>query len=177
ILKESLRQITENIEKANTYNAEAVCIHPGHYSPLSIHFKEKAHTVHIQSLKKLTRKAEECNVSLGIENMPYFPILCARTPEEVKKILSEVDSDSLGFTFDVGHANITGNVHQFLTLKEYITTVHLHDNHGDQDAHRALGEGTVPLDVIKGLTKKKLIIEVNMYPDALKSLKVLKTLF
>ena len=177
ILKESLRQITENIEKAHTYNAEAVCIHPGHYSPLSIHFKEKAHTVHIQSLKKLAKKAEECSVSLGIENMPYFPILCARTPEEVSKILSEVDSDSLGFTFDVGHANITGNVHQFLTLKEYITTVHLHDNSGDQDTHRALGEGTVPLDVIKELTEKKLIIEVNTYPDALKSLKVLEPLF
>lgn len=176
ILKESLRQITDNIEHACKYNAEAVCIHPGHYSPLSIHFKEKAHEVHIQSLKKLAKKAEECNILLGIENMPYFPILCARTPEEVADILDKVDADNLRFTFDVGHANITGNVRQFLNLKEYMVTVHLHDNYGDRDTHLALGEGTVPLDVIKELADTRVIIEVNTYTDAVKSLDVLRTI-
>ena len=108
--------------------------------------------------------------------MPYFSILCARTAEEVKRILNEVDSPYLGFTFDVGHANITGNVEQFLSLKEYITTVHLHDNAGDQDTHLALGEGTLPLDIIEKVAGKNLVIEVSTYQDALRSLEVLKTI-
>lgn len=176
ILKESLKQITENIKKANKYNAEAVCIHAGHLSPLSMHFKEKAHTTHVQSLKELTTKAEEYSVLLGMENMPYFPNLLARTPEEVNRILTEVDSCNLGFTFDVGHANTTGDVYQFLTLRDTIQTVHLHDNFGDQDTHLALGKGTLPLDIVKEVFQTLLIIEVNTYADALQSLELLKTL-
>ncbi|MBU7010044.1 MAG: sugar phosphate isomerase/epimerase [Theionarchaea archaeon] len=177
ILKESLKQISENIELASIYNAEAVCIHPGHFSPLGLHFQEKVFSTRRESLKKLAKKAEECSVILGIENMPMFSILFARTPEEVKTILCEVDSDCVGFTFDLGHANITGNVQQFLLLKEHIITVHLHDNYGDEDTHLALGEGTVNLDIIKELAEKRLVIEVNTFPDAVKSLYCLKTLF
>ena len=124
----------------------------------------------------MAKKAEECSILLGVENMPYFSILCARTAEEVERILNEVDSPYLGFTFDVGHANITGNVEQFLSLKEYITTVHLHDNAGDQDTHLALGEGTLPLDIIEKVAGKNLVIEVSTYQDALRSLEVLKTI-
>ncbi len=176
VLKESLKQISENIEMAAKYNAEVVCIHPGHYSPLSIHFKEKAHATHIHALKELSKKAEEYSISLGIENMPYFPILCGRTPEEIREILEKVNSPHLGFTFDVGHANITGNVHQFLALKDEIVTVHLHDNSGDRDTHQALGEGTVPSDIYRTLEQKKSTIEVYTYADAVKSLQFLKKL-
>ena len=176
ILKESIAQVSDCIEQANTYNAEAVCIHPAHYSPLSIHFKERALKTHIQSLKTLAKKAEECNVLLGIENMPYFPILCAKTPEEIKTILEQVDSDYLRFTFDIGHANITGDVSQFLSLKDAVLTVHVHDNTGDQDSHLALGKGTIPLDIITQLKDALLVIEVYTYEDALTSLDILKTI-
>ena len=175
ILKESLNQISDCIGKACKYDVEAVCVHPGHFSPLGMYFREKALATQIRSLRLLAKKAEECSILLGVENMPYFSILCARTAEEVERILNEVDSPYLGFTFDVGHANITGNVEQFLSLKEYITTVHLHDNAGDQDTHLALGEGTLPLDIIEKVAGKKLVIEVNTYQDVLRSLDVLKT--
>lgn len=176
ILKESLRQISENIEAASTYNAEVVCIHPGHFSPLGMHFKKKVFIIHKTSLNVLTKKAEEYSILLGIENLPMFNILFVRTPEEVKTILEEVNSPYLGFTFDIGHANTTGDVQQFLTLKEYITTVHLHDNFGNQDDHLALGDGTCDLAIIKELAEKRLVIEVNTYADALKSLECLKNL-
>jgi sugar phosphate isomerase/epimerase len=174
ILTESLRQITENIKEAARYTVEAVCIHAGHLSPLGMRFKEKAYATGIQSLKKLAETAEEYSVSLGVENMPHFPMLLARTAEEVKAILTEVDSDTVGFTFDVGHANITGDVHQFLALKDAIRIVHLHDNHGDQDIHLALGEGSVPVDIVNHVAENLLVIEVNTYTDAVKSLDLLK---
>lgn len=176
ILKESIKQISENIETASTYNAEAVCIHPGHFSPLGIHFREKVFGIHRESLKVLARKAEECSVLLGIENLPMFSILFARTPEEVRTILEEVDSPHLKVTFDIGHANTTGDVRQFLTLKEHIVTVHVHDNTGNQDDHLALGDGTVNTNIIKELSKTLLVIETYTFKDAVKSLDVLKTL-
>jgi sugar phosphate isomerase/epimerase len=176
ILKESLDQITKNIERAPRYNVEAVCIHPGHYSPLGMHFKETVHDLQVASLKYLAKKAEDCGVFLGVENMPHFPILCARTCDEVERIIREVNSPRVGFTFDVGHAHISGDLTGFLHLKDFIEVVHLHDNFGDQDTHLALGEGTIPLDIIRNLRSKRLIIEVNTYKDAIKSLDVLNNL-
>ena len=176
ILKESLNQISKTIERAPRYNVEAICIHPSHYSPLGMHFKEKVHAVQVASLKYLAKKAEENGVFLGLENMPYFPILCARTNEEVERIIKDVDSLSVGFTFDVGHAHISGDLVPFLHLKDFIKVVHLHDNFKDQDSHLALGDGSIPLEIIKNLSDKRLIIEVNTYEDALKSLEVLNNL-
>ena len=173
ILKESLNQISKTIERAPRYNVEAICIHPAHFSPLGMHFKETVHSIQVASLKSLARKADECNVFLGVENMPNFPILCARTCEEVERIIKEVDSPSVGFTFDVGHAHISGDLEGFLPLKDFIQVVHLHDNFRDQDTHLALGDGNIPLDIIKDLRSKRLIIEVNTYEDALKSREVL----
>ncbi|MBU6997084.1 MAG: sugar phosphate isomerase/epimerase [Theionarchaea archaeon] len=174
ILAESLSQISETVEIAATYNAEAVCIHPGHFSPLGMHFPEKVRAIQRESLSTLARAAEDQNVKLGVENMPVFPILSCRTPQEMGDLIRAVDSEYLGITFDMGHANTTGTVKQFLDLKEYMVLVHLHDNSGDEDSHLALGDGNTNLDFVKELKDKRLIIEVNAYPDAVKSLQYLR---
>ncbi len=177
ILKESLTQISENIEEASNCNAHVVCIHPGHISPLGMHFKEKVRATQVASLQYLGKKAKECGIMLGVENMPYFPILMARTPQEVTSILDAVDSDHIKFTFDIGHALTTGDVTQFLALKDVMVLVHLHDNDGDQDIHLALGDGIHDVTIIKELTGNLFIIEVNTYKDAVKSLHRLQTLY
>ena len=175
ILKESLTQITETIEQASAYNAKAVCVHPGHISPLGMHFKDKVRATQIASLKHLGKIAQECTIVLGVENMPYFPVLTARTPQEVATLLDTVNSDYVKFTFDVGHAQIKGDVTSFLALKEEMVLVHLHDNNGDQDAHLAVGDGILDVSFIKTLPKV-FIIEVNTYTDAVKSFNRLQTL-
>jgi sugar phosphate isomerase/epimerase len=174
ILKESLTQISKAIENASTYNATAVCIHPGHISPLGMHFKEKVRATQIASLKQLSKIAEECTIVLGVENMPYFPTLTSRTPQEVTSILDAVNSDHVKFTFDVGHAQIKGDITQFLALKDVMVLIHLHDNNGDQDTHLAVGDGILDVPFIKKLPEV-FIIEVNTYINAVKSLHRLQT--
>ncbi|MGD2249271.1 MAG: sugar phosphate isomerase/epimerase family protein [Candidatus Methanofastidiosia archaeon] len=176
ILKESITQISSYIEKASTYNVHTVCIHPGHYSPLGLHFKEKVHTTRTASLKKLARTAEEYGVVLGVENMPQFSILYSRTPDEIKEILQDVSSPFVKFTFDLGHANIVGDVYQFLELIEDMVSVHVHDNCGDHDTHIAFGEGTIPVNIVNNLKDLLLIIEVNTFEDAVKSFDTLENI-
>jgi len=177
ILKESLRQITECLHLANTHGVRNVCIHPGHLSPLAIHFPEKTHEVHLQSLKTLVSVAEDTGVILGLENMPLVPILMGRTPGECSLFFNSIESDNLKMTFDMGHANTTGDVWQFLALKEYMTVVHLHDNEGDSDSHLAMGDGTTDFNMLPCLTHNQLVIEVNTYDHALKSLAFCTALF
>ncbi|MBU7038571.1 MAG: sugar phosphate isomerase/epimerase [Theionarchaea archaeon] len=169
IRSESLSQISKNIEMAVTYDAETVCIHPGHLSPLGMHFPKKVQAVQKESLEILARTAEDQNVKLGVENMPLFPILSCRTPQEIEHLVRAVDSEYLGITFDVGHANTTRTVEEFLDLKEFVVAVHLHDNFGDRDSHLALGDGNTNLDFMKELKDKRLIIEVYTYEDAVRS--------
>lgn len=174
ILDESINQISAYIEKANTYNVNTVCIHPGHYSPLGLHFKKKVHTTRTASLKTLAKTAEEYNVVLGVENMPMFSILYSRTLDEIKGILQDISSPYVKFTFDLGHANIVGDVYSFLELCEDMVSVHVHDNCGNHDTHLALGEGTLPVSIVREIQNKLLIIEVNTFKDAVKSLHTLE---
>jgi sugar phosphate isomerase/epimerase len=83
-------------------------------------------------------------VILGLENMPDNPVLLGKTPREMKRIIEAVRSPHLKMTLDVGHANTTGNLHEFLVLRRHFVNIHLHDNCG-QDDHRALGNGGIDL--------------------------------
>jgi sugar phosphate isomerase/epimerase len=177
ILAESINQITECMHQANHYGVRNICIHPGHYSPLAIHFPEKAQKINLRSLKTLVAVAEETGVIIGLENMPQVPILMCTTPEECAYILESVKSDKLRLTFDIGHANTTGNVWQFLSLKKYMTVIHLHDNLGDSDSHLAMGEGSTDFSMLTNLAAKQLVIEVSSYQRALTSLSYFNTLF
>ncbi len=176
ILQESLRQISECIRQAHVYGVNYVCIHPGHYSPLAMHFPEKAQKIQLQSLETLVAVAEERGVILGLENMPHVPILMGTTPEDCSFFLDSIDSENLKMTFDIGHANTTGDVWQFLSLEERMSVIHLHDNLGGTDSHLAMGEGSTDFSMLTNLTAKQLIIEVHSYDSALRSLSYFNTL-
>ncbi|MFZ2657276.1 MAG: sugar phosphate isomerase/epimerase family protein [Victivallales bacterium] len=62
-----------------------------------------------------------------------------------------LDSPSLRFCFDTGHANLTGNTDDLLAkLHPYLSHIHLADNHGVNDDHCLYKEGTVKWDLVWG---------------------------
>jgi sugar phosphate isomerase/epimerase len=85
-------------------------------------------------------------------------------PELFLEVLGRAAAPNLQVCFDVGHllAFSTGDFpHWLQTLAPVIGQVHLHDNHGDDDAHLALGAGQVPiretLDYLAGLGRRPFI--------------------
>ena len=74
-----------------------------------------------------------------------------------KEIIEKVNSEKLGLNLDIGHAHCNSKVEVLdwiKYLKDKITYVHLHDNHGEKDEHIGLGKGTIPLkEVLKALNK------------------------
>jgi sugar phosphate isomerase/epimerase len=82
-------------------------------------------------------------VRVGVENMPGFR--AARDAAWIGRIVREVGSPWLGFTVDVGHAHTAGIPPALLLhhLGPRLWHVHVHDNSGQGDQHRALGEGSV----------------------------------
>jgi sugar phosphate isomerase/epimerase len=72
-------------------------------------------------------------------------------PELLLEVVGRVGADNLRVCLDVGHlyAFGGGDFSRWLhTLAPVIGQLHLHDNHGDLDAHLALGAGAIPLHEI-----------------------------
>lgn len=70
-------------------------------------------------------------------------------PEPLRLLIEKVGNPSFGFCFDTGHFNLFSDVPMeewFTSLGKHIVEVHLHDNQGAEDSHRALGTGTVDFD-------------------------------
>ncbi|MBS1647255.1 MAG: TIM barrel protein [Bacteroidetes bacterium] len=109
----------------------------------------------LQSLQKITEKAEQLNLLFLIENnvlakMNVYadgtnPLLCV-TPNEIKKMLNEVSGKNLRLLLDTAHLKVSAHtlgfdideaVHE---LKPYIECVHHSDNKGLLDTNDALNE-------------------------------------
>ncbi|MCL7413651.1 MAG: sugar phosphate isomerase/epimerase [ANME-2 cluster archaeon] len=149
--------IEESIEMAAFFQSNVMVVHPG----LAGNDRQRSLDTMIDNLRRLSGIAEEHGIVLGLENKEGTAPgnLCCEAVELVKAV-EEVDSDSLGVTFDVGHANLTSGGDPWLVrafmkrVQEWVVHVHVHDNMGvwtreyDGDIHMAPGTGTVDLSVI-----------------------------
>ena len=106
------------------------------------------------SLARCAPVAEDHGVTLCVENI-YL-----REPEilisyaEYNRLLDDLGSPNVGFTLDIGHANVaTGIPSAIRALGEKIQHVHIHDNHGETDEHLEMGTGSIDLGQCSGFLK------------------------
>jgi len=97
-----------------------------------------------ETLKDLCDYADKLGMTVMIENIPTEKELGC-TPEEILDIIRRTGKPNLKFIFDIGHAHVApGSDLSYLSvLKDYLSHLHLSDNHGVRDEHRNLGYGTV----------------------------------
>lgn len=74
------------------------------------------------------------------------------SPETLVQIAAGVDDPRLGLCLDVGHANTcvstTPPLDWVAPMSPWLRHVHLHNNEGDTDLHRPLGEGSIPMEAV-----------------------------
>ncbi len=132
----TLRVIRDLAEVCDRIGAERLVIHPGHVWGEEVQVAAQAALD--RSLNELAAVQGEVSVRLVIENMGAWDICFFRKPE----FLARLAGLDLGFTLDVGHAHVNGNLESFLEQGGAIH-VHLHDNCGSRDEHLACGEGSI----------------------------------
>jgi sugar phosphate isomerase/epimerase len=89
----------------------------------------------------------------------------------------------MGICFDIGHANVVGDIDNFLENIKRFLNVHIHDNNGHRDEHLVLGEGSIDIPNFVDLLVKQysgsVIIECNNIEEGIMSKnyieKILKT--
>ncbi|MGM0770532.1 MAG: sugar phosphate isomerase/epimerase family protein [Halobacteriota archaeon] len=176
---EVLRQMKNYISLASGL-VEVVVVHPGYLSPYGKKVPERAWDTNVRSVQELCDTADEHGISIAVENMPDFPMIFGREPDEILRILDEVDRENVGMTLDVGHANTTGHLEEFLDkCRDRIIHVHLHDNMGKRDEHLPAGRGSVNWEAVKkGLSgyKGRLVTEMSNPEEGKESMQFLKRL-
>lgn len=130
-----------------------------------------------RALEELLPFAEQLGITICIENI-WFRI---NTPERLLGIKKEFPTDSLGFCYDAGHANLMdkgrnfpescpykawGGIppqfddHVLEKMLPHVVNCHLHDNDGITDQHLNIGRGTVDWRHIAGLLKQAPRLQV-----------------
>lgn len=90
--------------------------------------------------RKVADAACRIGVQVAVENV------FDETPEALGMLIERIGSPEFGFCFDTGHFNLFSSApleRWFEALGRHIREVHLHDNDGTADSHRALGSGTI----------------------------------
>ena len=175
----SIKQIKDSIDLANKINAEAVVIHPG-LAPFlaNKYFLDKVYETANNSIKELGEYGRDLGVLATIENMPTFDGMLYNNMEDLHNLLTSLD---MSMTLDIDHANHSGYSPDQMIF-DSIKHIHIHDNFGDEDAHLALGEGSIELKYIVNSLEEKnydgiYIIEVNDYDSIKKSYEYMKKNF
>lgn len=141
--RDSSTDLMVNIIDSISDYVEIVTLHTGYAPPSFGASFEKAMEYNILSLTKICDRAGQYEIMVGIENAMNERHLIGKTASEMDRLIDGVGRGNLGLTLDIGHANLTGNLEEYLQRKEYIISVHAHDNFGFSDEHLPLGEGKI----------------------------------
>ncbi len=179
IRSEVLRQMKHYLTLASNYINLAV-IHPGYLSHYGVQVPQEAYLTNLASIREICDFAADFGILIAVENMPDFPKIFGKYPDEILEMLESVGSHNVGFTFDVGHANTVGLVNDFLDfLEEKISHVHIHDNMGKKDEHLSLGKGNINWKlVMERLSDYKgiFVTEMGSVEEGIQSLEYLRKL-
>src|ERR1700685_3093725 len=114
------------------------------------------------SLEHLILHAKHVGVTICVENTTSE----MGAPSYLRSFIDETRLSDLRFNFDIGHAHLADGAEEnriaesFEPLRELVTGVHVHDNHGEKDEHLPPYEGTI--DWAAAVKLLKTAPEVNL---------------
>src|SRR6059036_3454293 len=97
------------------------------------------------TLEHLVLHAHHAGVTICVENT----LSEMGDPAYLRAFVDETRLSGLRFNFDIGHAHLAELPAEerleksFAPLRELVSSVHLHDNHGEKDEHLAPYDGTI----------------------------------
>ncbi len=97
------------------------------------------------TLEHLVLHAHHAGVTICVENTTSE----MGDPAYLRAFVDETRLTGLRFNFDIGHAHLADGPEEdriegsFAPLRELVSSVHLHDNHGDKDEHLPPFDGSI----------------------------------
>lgn len=97
------------------------------------------------SLEHLVLHAHHAGVTICVENT----LSEMGSPDYLRAFVDETRLSGLRFNFDIGHAHLAESPEEeriekcFAPMKDLVSSVHLHDNHGEKDEHLPPYDGSI----------------------------------
>ena len=154
LLKAMFTRLEKSISYTSALNAYTWVFHPGLKTGVSMFYPGMDWLQNLKSVRLLLKIASDYGVKIVIENVPEpYPFLM-KSVEDFTKFYEEVNED-VGLVFDVGHANLNGQIERFLKVfADKIVHMHVHDNFGKRDQHLGIGYGNIDWKSVAGLLRK-----------------------
>jgi len=134
--EKSIMLIKTRIRLLGEIGVKVIVIHPGGWYENQSGKEERINNS-IRSLVQITSFAKSHNVKVAVENLPSGFI--ADDTSTLQRIIEETRKEtglngSIGICLDTGHANLTNNLVDYLKyFSRDILTMHIHDNHGNNN--------------------------------------------
>jgi len=172
----SHRIVEQSLTLAAMMNSCRIVFHPGLAFASSVKSQQQWLDNSIPFWSRHLEQAREQNTVICIEN------IWEQHPEYLLRLLQEMASPVFGHVFDIGHWNLFVETPLAVWLDRigpYIKHLHLHDNRGNTDDHRVLGEGEAPLlELYQWFratpVKPTLTLENRRFHESLQSLEQLR---
>jgi len=147
----TIHRFNQLLDAARIVRPLSIVMHPGYdrwrYGDRQTEWLERSLPV----WKEVDSRASEIGCRIAIEN------IFDDEPSVLKALLDAIDSPRFGHCFDIGHWNLFHSVsleEWFETLGSSIIHLHIHDNHGTDDDHLPLGDGSIDFDTFFTLLKR-----------------------
>ena len=103
---------------------------------------------YIRNLGAVARYAAPKTVSFAVENTSRG---YTRDPSRLVELIADLNESNVGVVIDTGHRNILGDPVEALRIAgHHLMTLHLHDNHGEEDEHLLPGRADIDWDGVVG---------------------------
>ncbi len=112
---------------------------------------EETYRMNVEFMRRLLEVARREDVVICYENMP-FNRFSLSTPEQIMRVVEEIDDDHFCVCLDTGHVNVFEGVNigdAVRRIGQKLRVVHIHDNMGDRDAHLWPEQGTIDWQAFK----------------------------
>ena len=117
------------------------CIMP--FGEMDSGHKEELWDMNAEYYGRLCKVAADLGVTVCLENLPFIPLKLSAT-YEVLDFVRMMDLENFKVCLDTGHAAVYGHSPADMVRmigKDYLATLHVHDNDGRGDQHLRPGEG------------------------------------
>jgi sugar phosphate isomerase/epimerase len=152
LLNATIRRLKTSMSNAGELNCKTWVFHSGMRSGISMFYPGLDWTTNLESVRILLKFARDLGLEPVIENV--MDVFLLVKVDEFKRFYDEID-ENIHLALDTGHANIYGQVQDFLTeFPDKIVHMHVHDNYGKIDQHLGIGYGNIDWEKVAGLLKK-----------------------
>lgn len=135
---ERFEKMSRAIKGTAILGCKNIVIHP--LMPVTVNdegHEEETYAINLEFFKKLCQVAQAHDVVINFENMPmrHFSLSSVAA---MMRLVREIDSPCFKVCLDTGHSSAIGNSpaeDARLLGKDYLCSLHIHDNNGRSDYH------------------------------------------